>query len=92
MVPSSPSQDPEGQLSMLSFSLAEAKLMDHLQSVQLTTYLILKKVLKENVDYLDVSDPERAVLTTYHLKTLLFWAREKIPQSLWVPEKIQLHI
>ena len=92
VVPNSPSQDPEGHLWMLSFSLAEAKLMDHLQSVQLTTYLILKKVLKENVDYLDVSDPERAVLTTYHLKTILFWACEKIPQSLWVPEKIQLHI
>ena len=46
VVPNSPSQDPEGQLSMLSFYLAEAKLMDHLQSVPLTTSSHIKEGAK----------------------------------------------
>ena len=60
----------------LSFSFAEARLMDTITGPRLTVYCILKRFLKENLH-------TAQFLSTYHLKTLFFWACEKKPESAW---------
>ncbi|XP_070561637.1 uncharacterized protein [Ptychodera flava] len=69
----------EGDLALdwrLSFSLAERTLAHTINEHQRRCYLVLKAFWRR---YLQ----EPKVLSSYHLKTALFWRCEKTPQHLW---------
>ena len=68
----------------LSFSAAEVILIDNFTGVQFLLYQTLKAVLKQN------AAPHSGAegLTTYHLKTALFWLSEKCPEDQWVDANI----
>ena len=67
----------------LSFSNQEAKLFDSFNECQAKVYYLLRSLyvryLKEKI---------RGVLTSYHLKTVMFWLLEKEEQSFWCEESI----
>ena len=67
----------------LSFSNPEAKLLDSFNECQAKVYYLLRSLY---VRYL--KEKLRGVLTSYHLKTVMFWMLEKEEHSAWSEESI----
>ena len=61
----------------VSFNLAEQKLMLALSTVKRRVYLILKAFLKGVFENKHKQQDKELRLTTYHIKTLLFWLYEQ---------------
>lgn len=67
----------------ISFSLAENKLVYH---TQLLTYGLLKTILKEVINA-GLKD-ENKLLSSYHIKTVVFWAIQQNPLQNWCPQSM----
>ena len=65
----------------MSFSLPEIKLGRSLREEQRLSYLALKAL-----HHMELTDPKG--LTSYHLKTILFWTCEKTPPNLWTMDTL----
>ena len=78
----------------LSFSFAEYKLIEAITGPKLTTYMILKNLIteikKKQESYINENGEKEndAVLKTYHLKTVFFWACEEQTADFWNSEEI----
>ena len=70
-----------------SFSMAEKLLARSLTLVQRQVYLFFKLVVSQ-CKYLKVS----IQIATYHMKTLMFWALEKIPAQSWTTDNIYANL
>ena len=60
----------------ISFSKAEKTLAQSLTVFQKKAYMLLKLLHREYF-----SSPQ--IIATYHLKTILFWVCERVPESFW---------
>ena len=77
LVPVGHRLSPEPQFEWrLSFSKAEKTLAQSLTVFQKKAYVLLKMLHREFF-----SSPK--VIATYHLKTILFWMCERLPESFW---------
>ncbi|XP_013388616.1 uncharacterized protein LOC106157491 [Lingula anatina] len=65
----------------ISFVLAERHLASSFNQAQRHVYRIIKLIHKHRLGDL-------GVLSTYHLKTTLFWLCERIPQDRWTDEEM----
>ena len=61
----------------ISFSVAEGKLIENWTETQHKCYFILKTMLKDKM-----TTPVET-LSSYHLKTVMFWAVERLTDSTW---------
>ena len=67
----------------LSFLLGERELIWNFNDTQIQTYIILKLLLKK---YVDPVAPDQ--LSSYHLKTMMFWLIEEEGSSTWCEENL----
>ena len=67
----------------ISLSLQERFLVTQFNSVQLKCYVLLKILKKERVDC-----HMKDVLSSYHLKTCMFYMIENTPTNFWRPENL----
>lgn len=78
---------PDSQLSLVEFrfssNLPERKLMSYLNTTQRKVYILTKMI---NLKIVGPSIGE-GKLTSYHLKTALFFSIESTPRSFWVEDK-----
>ena len=80
----SPSGDTEVDWR-ISFSFAESKLMDSITGSRLASFCMLKEIIKK-----DGKVRHQNIITTYHLKTVFFWACENEMADFWKMEKIDI--
>lgn len=66
-----------------SLSVAENKLVSLWNDTQRQCYVLLKVLALEAL-----SPPK--ILSSYHLKTVLFWACDDIPSHIWIPRNISI--
>jgi len=67
----------------LSFSRAEIVLINSWMPVQQITYHILRVYVKTERLTESVDNSEPAIMSNYHIKTLMLWACELKPRSWW---------
>src|SRR6218665_1744499 len=79
--PSRPDDENEWRFA---FSLAESTLDYTWNDAQRYIYRTLRRIKSSIVK--EVGGSEQAILKTYHVKTLLFWACEEKPSSFWEEE------
>src|SRR6218665_258772 len=70
-----------------SFSEAELVLIHTWNHVQMYIYHILRQIKSDVVK--KCGGKEMTYLTTYHFKTLMFWACEEKPEEFWLPDKTE---
>lgn len=70
----------------ISFSQAENKLVYLINHTQLLTYGLLKTILKEVINA-GLKD-ENKLLSSYHIKTVVFWAIQQNPLHNWCPQSM----
>ena len=78
---------PSGDLEIkweISFHLAESTLMDSITGPRLTTFTILKDLLKKNMALKTINVP-----IIHHLKTVFFWACERHSSEFWNLQQIE---
>ena len=68
----------------LSFSRAEIVLINSWMPVQQITYHILRVYLKTERLTESADNSEPAIMSNYHIKTLMLWACELKPRSWWI--------
>ena len=78
--PLSPSRNVEWRIS---FMLAERELVRSFNEMQLKCFSLLKTILHSKIS---PSFPDH--LSSYHMKTTLFWVIEEMPQKDWTPENL----
>ena len=78
--PTSPFRSQEWRISFL---LGEREIVWSFNDVQIQTYIILKSLLKK---YLEPLAPDQ--LSSYHLKTIMFWLIEEEGSSRWFEENL----
>ena len=64
-----------------SFSYAERALSRQLSRIQKQCYLLLKVLHRQ-------AFKEPKGIVSYHLKTVLYWAAEEVPQDLWTEDSL----
>ncbi|XP_063406259.1 uncharacterized protein LOC134690214 [Mytilus trossulus] len=69
----------------ISFSVGEKMLISTFTHTQLLCYALLKIVLK---DVIAMNAECKDLLCSYHLKTIIFWISEELPQSIWKPDNL----
>ncbi|XP_069112465.1 uncharacterized protein [Argopecten irradians] len=74
----------------ISFVIAERKLVHSFNHVQFLVYCLLKYFLKQISDKLKSIYGEADIITSYILKTVLFYALENTSQFLWQERNIFL--
>jgi len=67
----------------LSFSRAEIVLINSWMPVQQITYHILRVYVKTEILTESADNSEPAIMSNYHIKTLMLWACELKPRSWW---------
>ncbi|KAL3853888.1 hypothetical protein ACJMK2_013187 [Sinanodonta woodiana] len=78
-------QDPSNEIQWrYSFNETERQLMRSFNSTQAKCYALLKRIIAEFVKPLFGDD----VITSYHLKTLMFWTVEEIDLQAWIPANL----
>ncbi|KAL3865124.1 hypothetical protein ACJMK2_006753 [Sinanodonta woodiana] len=78
-------QDPSQDIQWrYSFNEAERRLVTSFNGTQAKCYALLKRIISEFVKPWFSDD----VITSYHLKTLMFWTVEEIDFQAWVPAKL----
>ena len=70
----------------ISFSHAESKLVYSMNHTQFLTYGLLKLFLKESINK-ELEEDEK-VLSSYHMKTAIFWAIQQKLISDWCPQNL----
>ena len=65
----------------LSFSEPEAKLFDSLSESQAKVYYLLRSLYVRHLE-----GRLQGALTSYHLKTVMFWMLEEVEYSVWFEE------
>ena len=70
----------------ISFSQAEFKLVHAMNRTQFLTYGLLKLFLKESIN--KESEKAEKVLSSYHMKTVIFWAIQQNIISDWCPQNL----
>lgn len=78
--PGSPTENIEWRIS---FSLLERDLVWSWNDTQVKCYVFLKLIMKDVVN-----EFASEVLSSYHLKTLMFWQIEESDIDMWQPEKL----
>ena len=78
--PPSPSRNVEWRIS---FMLTERELVRSFNEMQLKCFSLLKTILRSKIS---PSFPDH--LSSYHMKTTLFWVIEEMPQKDWTPENL----
>ena len=68
----------------LSFSHQERLLVDRFNSVQFKCYIVLKYLKMEFQD----KNGNKLILSSYHLKTAMFYLIETTPSDFWKPENL----
>ena len=69
----------------MSYVLTERELVWSFNDIQCKCYVILKMILNELINTV-----ESDVLSSYMLKTVMFWCAEKEPPSIWKEENLLL--
>ncbi|VDI49266.1 cyclic GMP-AMP synthase, partial [Mytilus galloprovincialis] len=69
----------------VSFSVGEKFLINTFTHTQLLCYALLKIILK---DVIDIHSECKDLLSSYFLKTIMFWISGDLPQSIWKPDSI----
>ncbi|XP_052081001.1 uncharacterized protein LOC127718968 [Mytilus californianus] len=69
----------------LSFSLVEKILIHSFNHCQLLCYALLKIVLKEIIDSVNIFNK---LLCSYFIKTVLFWVPEELSVTYWIPKNL----
>lgn len=77
-----PCGDPEDYWRV-SFSTAGRQLMKGLSDLQGKTFVVIKWLFKTRIAHLT------EVLSSYHIKTLIFWMAETLPREMWTREKLR---
>ncbi|KAL3853891.1 hypothetical protein ACJMK2_013190 [Sinanodonta woodiana] len=78
-------QDPSQEIQWrYSFNQAERGLVTSFNGTQAKCYAMLKRILSEYVKPWFGDD----VITSYHLKTLMFWTVEEIDLQVWIPANL----
>ncbi|ELT99594.1 hypothetical protein CAPTEDRAFT_224084 [Capitella teleta] len=67
----------------ISFSRAERALANSLTDIHRQCYVLLKVLVKGTLE-------PAQFISSYHLKTLLFWSCERFPQSMWQKDDASL--
>ncbi|CAC5377012.1 unnamed protein product [Mytilus coruscus] len=67
----------------ISFILQERELVWSFNDTQLQCYVLMKKMMKK---YVEPTVPDE--LSSYHLKTILFWQSEEVGISIWKSENL----
>ncbi|XP_062615579.1 uncharacterized protein LOC134277280 [Saccostrea cucullata] len=70
----------------ISFSCAEEKLVHSVNHCQFLTYRLLKLFLKDVVNS-GVDDDDK-LLSSYHMKTLMFWIIQQNTIPVWCPQNL----
>ncbi|KAL3861275.1 hypothetical protein ACJMK2_007318 [Sinanodonta woodiana] len=74
----------EGFQWRYSFNEAEKRLVQSFNPTQAKCYVLLKRIISENVTVHMQED----VISSYHLKTLMFWTIEETDPILWIPANL----
>ena len=77
----SPSRDIEWRVS---FVTSEVLLVRSFNHVQFKMYGLLKMIKYDILDVYKHTDLQENIITSYHIKTLMFWIIENTPTYLWV--------
>ena len=75
-----------------SFAVAEQRLAHSLSRAQRLSFLTIKQLKRKHLDLVSLSDGAIILssgLTTYHLKTTMFWISEESEASVWEQHPIQ---
>lgn len=70
----------------ISFSQAENKLVYSMNYTQFLTYGLLKTILKGFINA-GLKDKNK-LLSSYHIKTVVFWAIQQNPLHNWCPQSM----
>ncbi|XP_062590959.1 uncharacterized protein LOC134252487, partial [Saccostrea cucullata] len=70
----------------ISFSLAEQKLVNAMNHSQFLTYGLLKVFLTEIIN--NGLDDDQKKLSSYHMKTAVFWVIQQKPIPHWCPQNL----
>ena len=70
----------------ISFCVAEHKLVYSMNHCQFLTYGLLKIFLKEVID--KQSEETNKLLSSYHMKTVIFWVIQQNAVPLWCPNNL----
>ncbi|KAL3861250.1 hypothetical protein ACJMK2_007298 [Sinanodonta woodiana] len=85
LAPAGCKQDPYQDIQWrYSFNEAERRLVTSFNGTQAKCYALLKRIICEYVKPWFGDD----VITSYHLKTLMFWTVEEIDFQAWVPANL----
>ena len=73
----------------VSFVLSEQFLVRTFNHIQFKVYGLLKLLKLELLSsYRDIFSNE--LITSYHIKTVMFWILENTPQTIWIPQRFIL--
>lgn len=67
----------------ISFSLGERELVWNFNDTQVQCYVLLKQLIKKNIEPIA---PDQ--LSSYHIKTIMFWMAEEQGMSMWYKENL----
>ena len=70
----------------ISFSIAETKLVHSMNHTQFLTYGLMTMFLKEIINH--GLDDEVKILSSYHIKTVVFWAIQQNTMFDWCPKNL----
>lgn len=85
-VPKGPEKgDEEGMQWLVSFSVLEQKIVCSLNHVQFCCYGLMKILVHTMIDSCAETND---TLSSYHLKTVLFYVLEDIHHDFWIPQNI----
>ena len=71
-----------------SFVLQECLLIRTFNHVQLKTYALMKMIQNELFSNFTSPTTGESLITSYHIKTLMFWVIENTPYCLWTDDNI----
>lgn len=71
-----------------SFVLQECLLVRTFNQVQLKTYALVKMIKNEYLSKYPSPTTGESLITSYHVKTLMFWTIENTPQHMWTDRNI----
>ena len=74
----------------ISFVLSEKCLVRSFNSVQFKVYGLLKIIKSELLSNYTCEDCGENLINSYHMKTIMMWVSENVPETLWIPKRLVL--
>ena len=74
----------------MSFVMSEKCLVHTFNNVQFKVYGMLKLIKSELLNDYTCDDCGENVINSYHMKTVMMWVSENIPEPMWIPERLVL--